>query len=124
DFQSDVGRWFSVQYSRVGGPGSRLLGVVFDDISERKRVELATSRLAAIVETSDDAIISKNLDGIIQTWNAGAERIFGYAADEVIGKPITILMPPDRADEEPGILAQIRKGERVEHYETVRQRKD
>ena len=124
DFQSDVGRWFSVQYSRVGGPGSRLLGVVFDDISERKRVELATSRLAAIVETSDDAIISKNLDGIIQTWNAGAERIFGYAADEVIGKPITILMPSDRADEEPGILAQIRKGERVEHYETVRQRKD
>ena len=124
DFQSDVGRWFSVQYSRVGDEDSRLLGVVFDDISERKRVELASNRLAAIVASSDDAIIRKDLDGIIQTWNAGAERIFGYGAEEVIGKPVTILMPPDRVNEEPGILAQVRKGERVDHYETVRQRKD
>jgi len=80
--------------------------------------------LAAVVESSDDAIISKDLNGIITTWNGGAERIFGYRAEEVIGKPVTILMPPDRLNEEPGILARIRAGERIEHYETVRRRKD
>ena len=91
-----------------------------------RRVEehSAAQRLATIVETSDDAIISKNLDGIIQTWNRGAARIFGYEADEVIGKPVTILMPPERFDEEPGILARLRRGERIDHYETVRRRKD
>lgn len=124
DFRSDVGRWLSVQYSRVGREGSRLIGIAFDDISERKRIELASSRLAAIVENSDDAIIRKDLNGIIQTWNIGAERIFGYVAHEVIGKSITILIPPDRAGEELEILARIRKGERVERCETVRQRKD
>jgi PAS domain S-box-containing protein len=124
DFQSDPRRWLSVQCSRVGGEGSRLLAIVFDDISERKRVELASSRLAAIVETSDDAIIRKDLDGIIQTWNAGAERIFGYAGDEVIGKSVTILMPLDRLDEEPRILERIRNGGRLDRYETVRRRKD
>ena len=77
-----------------------------------------------IVETSDDAIISKNLDGVIQTWNRGAERIFGYTAEEVVGKPVTILMPPERYDEEPGILARLRRGERIDHYQTVRRRKD
>jgi PAS domain S-box-containing protein len=91
---------------------------------ERLRSDEATRRLATIVESSDDAIISKNLDGIILTWNAGAERIFGYTADEVIGKPVTVLMPPDRVDEEPGILARLRRGERIDHYQTVRQRKD
>jgi PAS domain S-box-containing protein len=91
---------------------------------ERQRSEGATQRLATIVETSDDAIISKNLDGVIQTWNQGAERIFGYSADEVIGKPVTILMPPERFDEEPGILARLRRGERIDHYQTVRRRKD
>ncbi len=94
------------------------------DISERKRADRYAKRLAAIVESSDDAIISKSLDGIIETWNEGAERIFGYKANEVIGKPITILIPEDRQDEEPGILARVRRGERVEHYETVRRRKD
>jgi PAS domain S-box-containing protein len=88
------------------------------------REQIAVQQLAAIVETSDDAIISKDLNGIIQTWNRGAERIFGYTANEVIGKPVTVLMPPDRVDEEPGILARIRSGERIDHYETVRQRKD
>jgi PAS domain S-box-containing protein len=91
---------------------------------ERKRAEEAKERLITIVETSDDAIISKNLDGIIQTWNRGAERIFGYTADEVIGKPVTMLMPPERYDEEPGILARLRRGERIDHYQTVRRRKD
>ena len=80
--------------------------------------------LAAIVESSDDAIISKNLDGIIMSWNRGAERIFGYLAEEAIGKPVTILIPPDRHDEEPSILARLRRGERIDHYETVRMRKD
>jgi PAS domain S-box-containing protein len=78
----------------------------------------------AIVESSDDAIISKDLNGIILTWNKGAEKIFGYTTDEVVGKPVTILIPPDHIDEEPGILARIRAGEQIEHYETVRVRKD
>jgi len=82
------------------------------------------AHLAAIVESSDDAIISKNLDGIIQSWNKGAEKIFGYTAAETIGKPVTMLMPPNKVDEEPKILAQIRRGQIVDHYETVRQRKD
>jgi PAS domain S-box-containing protein len=94
------------------------------DITERKRAERAAQHLAAIVESSEDAIVSKDLDGIIRTWNRGAERLFGYKAEEVVGKPITILIPPDRLDEEPGILARIRRGERVDHYETVRRRKD
>lgn len=81
-------------------------------------------RFHAIVEASDDAIVSKDLNGVITSWNKGAERAFGYAAGEVIGKPVMILIPPDRHDEEPQILDRIRRGERVEHYETVRQRKD
>ncbi len=84
----------------------------------------ATQRIAAIVESSEDAIVGKDWNGVITSWNKGAERIFGYVAEEVVGKPITILMPPDRQDEERGILERIRRGERIEHYETVRQRKD
>ena len=80
--------------------------------------------LASIVESSDDAIVSKSLDGIITSWNRGAERIFGYTADEVIGQPITIIIPQDRHDEERVILTRIRRGERIDHFETVRQRKD
>jgi PAS domain S-box-containing protein len=91
---------------------------------ERVRAEEAMRRLASIVETSDDAIISKNLDGVIQSWNGGAKRIFGYTAEEVVGKPVTILMPPERYDEEPEILARLRRGERIDHYQTVRRRKD
>ncbi len=91
---------------------------------ERNRAEHAAQRLAAIVESSHDAIVSKNLDGIIMSWNSGAERLFGYTAAEAVGRPVTMLMPPDRVDEEPGILARIRRGERVDHYETVRRRKD
>jgi len=91
---------------------------------ERMEAERAAQHLAAIVESSEDAIVSKSLDGVIQTWNKGAERIFGYKAEEVIGKPINILIPKDRQEEEPKILARIRAGERVDHFETVRQRKD
>lgn len=85
---------------------------------------LYVQRLSAIVEFSDDAIISKDVNGIIQTWNKGAERIFGYTAEEVIGRPVNILIPPVRQDEEPAILARIRRGEPIDHYETVRMRKD
>lgn len=91
---------------------------------ERHAADLAAGRLMALIESSDDAIVAKDLDGIIQGWNRGAERLFGYGADEVVGKPVTILIPEDRLEEEASILGRIRKGKRVDHYETVRRRKD
>jgi PAS domain S-box-containing protein len=101
------------------------------DITERheaeQRVRDSEARyrgIAAIVESSEDAVLTKDLNGIITSWNQGAGRLFGYAAEEVIGKPVTVLIPAERLDEEPNILARIRRGERIEHYETVRQRKD
>ncbi|NTJ65899.1 PAS domain S-box protein [Agrobacterium rhizogenes] len=94
------------------------------DIEAVQAGHIAAAFLAAIVESSDDAIVSKGLDGVITTWNKGAARVFGYTADEVIGKPITIVIPPDRLEEEPAILARIQAGERVDHFETVRRRKD
>lgn len=90
------------------------------DMTDRGRAEEAQARLASIVESSLDAIISKTLDGRILSWNAGAQHIFGYRAEEVIGQPITLIIPPDRQDEESMILGRLRRGERVEHYETVR----
>src|SRR5580698_1282584 len=80
--------------------------------------------LSAIVDSSDDAIISKTLDGVITSWNKSAERLFGYAAEEAVGQSITILIPPDRLDEEPQILTRLKHGERVDHFETIRKRKD
>jgi PAS domain S-box-containing protein len=82
------------------------------------------NRIAAIVASSDDAIISKSLEGVILTWNRGAEQMFGYLAEEAIGQPITIIIPVDRADEEVGILQRLRKGERIDHFQTIRRRKD
>ncbi|MBX3452165.1 MAG: PAS domain S-box protein [Planctomycetaceae bacterium] len=106
--------------------GERHFGavLVFRDVSERKRAEEDRARLAAIVESSDDAIIGNTLDGIIQSWNAGAERLFGYLAGEAIGQPITFIIPPERHDEERSILARLSTGERIEHFETVRATKD
>ena len=105
--------------------------LVFRDVTERRRLERqaaeqaeAARKLAAIVDSSEDAIIGKTLDGIIQSWNSAAERVFGYAADEAVGRPITMLFPADRLDEEERIITRIRSGERVEHFDTVRLRKD
>jgi PAS domain S-box-containing protein len=92
--------------------------------TEHKRLEAASQYLAAIVENSDDAILSKNLDGIITSWNEGARRVFGYMAAEVLGKPVSMLAPPERMDEMRNILDRIHQGERVEPYDTVRRRKD
>jgi len=94
------------------------------DITESKRAEEAQSRLAAIVESSGDAIVSKDLNGIITSWNKAAERMFGYTANQVIGQSISLIIPLDRTDEERNILARIGRGERIEHFETVRLRKD
>jgi PAS domain S-box-containing protein len=94
------------------------------DVTERKRGEQATHLLAAVVESSHDAIVSKDLDGIISSWNKGAERLFGYAAEEAVGQNITLIIPPDRRDEERAIIERLTRGERVDHFETVRMRKD
>ena len=104
----------------------RVIGavLVFRDVTERRRAEEARFHLAAVVDSSNDAIVSKNLDGIIRSWNAGAERIFGYSAEEIVGKSITILLPVERLHEEAEILRRLRQGERVEHFDTVRRRKD
>jgi PAS domain S-box-containing protein len=114
---------------QADGKAHHLINVA-TDITQRKQVEAALGEseqrlrsLASIVESSDDAIISKNLDGIITSWNSGAERIFGYPAAEAVGQPITIVIPQDRLDEERMILTRVRRGERVDHYETIRQRK-
>src|SRR5690242_5104736 len=80
--------------------------------------------LSSIVETSYDAIVTKDLDGIITSWNAAAQQLFGYSADEVIGKAIRIIIPPDRQGEEDEILARLRRGERIDHFETIRLTKD
>lgn len=95
-----------------------------EQLTDLRSPELAPYWLTAIIESADDAIISKNLDGTITSWNKGAERIFGYTADEVVGKSVTMLIPADHLDEEPAILSRLRAGERIEHYETVRVTKD
>lgn len=104
----------------------KLIGAVnmLVDLSDRLRLERHAQLLAAIVTSSEDAIVSKTLDGIIQSWNCGAERLFGYTAEEAIGCSITMLIPDDRLSEETEILSRIRAGERIEHYETIRKRKD
>ena len=105
----------------AGGVGQRII----DELPLlRQRADRAGVLLASIVESSDDAIISKTLDGIITSWNQGAERLFGYSEDEALGQPITLIMPRDRLDEETRIIESLRRGERIEHFETIRRRKD
>ena len=104
--------------------------LIFRDVSERRRLERAAAErltaanlLASIVESSDDAIVSKTLDGTIQSWNAGAERLFGYSADEAIGRHISLFIPPERLAEEDRIIAALTAGQRIEHFETERLRR-
>jgi len=110
----------------IFGEAGVLLGVVnlLTDLSEQTVADESALRHNAIVESSDDAIIAKDLNGTIINWNPGAQRLFGYTADEAIGRPVAMLIPLDRTDEEPDILQRIRRGERIEHYETLRRRKD
>jgi PAS domain S-box-containing protein len=124
----------------IKGPDGKATGaiMVFHDATERHKAQAALQRelaqqkaahearafLAAVIESSDDAIVTKTLDGIITSWNQGAQRIFGYAADEVIGRPVSILIPEDKPNEEPAILQRLKRGEKIDHYETVRRRKD
>jgi PAS domain S-box-containing protein len=115
-------RWVTARGVAVRDSSGRVTyfrGTV-QDITERKQAAEARFRLASIVESSDDAIISKNLDGVIVTWNRGAEHIFGFSEAEAVGKPVTILVPPELQEEERTILKSTRAGEKVEHYETVR----
>lgn len=114
-------KWLEVTAFRTH-PGH--VGVTFADVTARKQEREAREQLAAIVDSSDDAIIGKMLDGTIANWNSGAEKVFGYSAAEAVGQPMRILLPPERANEESDILARIARGESVIHFETVRVRKD
>ena len=111
-----------ISYSEVDG--ERLFTVILRDVTERQRADETRARLAALVESSDDAIIGKTLDGIVTSWNRGAERLFGYTADEMVGQSIRRLLPPERSNEVAHILEEIARGERVDHYETERVTKD
>src|SRR6202789_2713136 len=109
---------------RLAGAGDSLIVVTFHDVTERKQAERTTSLLAAIVDSSDDAILSKKLDGTITSWNKSAERLFGYKAEEAVGQHITLIVPWERRSEEEDILRRLAGGERVDHFETERKRKD
>jgi PAS domain S-box-containing protein len=105
------------------GHAQHLIGIV-EDITERKLAEEAQARLVAVIASSDDSIISMTLDGVVLSWNRAAEQMYGYTANEMVGKATQELIPPDRLDEEPAILHRIRRGERIDHFETLRKRKD
>ena len=109
-----------ISLSPIETPDGILVTSAIRDVSERKMAEAARVRLAAIVESSEDAIISKNLDSVITSWNAAAHRIFGYTEEEAVGQPVTILIPPELRDEEGKILEKVRTGERIQQYETIR----
>ncbi len=112
-----------VGIARIDDADNEFVAFVLD-LTERRQADKARARLAAIVESSDDEIISKTLDGTIVTWNAGATRLFGYTAEEAIGQPNSMLVPPDRLEEHQQLLSRLRHGERTEHFETVRVAKD
>src|SRR6478672_3523765 len=115
-------KWFS--WAAVPVIESGVLYAIARDITEHKQAQITSFQLAAIVESSEDAIISKTLEGIITSWNKAAERIFGYSAEEMVGHSIELLIPDDRWDEEPEILEQLKQGEQIEHFETIRKHKD
>ncbi|HEX7108695.1 MAG TPA: PAS domain S-box protein, partial [Aestuariivirga sp.] len=119
-----TGRILELYAFRVEHSMRPRVAVIFKDITVGKQAEVLAQRLAAIVKSSDDAIISTDVNGIITSWNQGAEQLFGYSAIESIGKSVSILLPPDQRDEESGILERIRNGLHIEHSETVRLRKD
>ncbi len=121
NFVQPLEKWLEVTAFRTH-PGH--VGVTFADVTARKQEREARERLAAIVDSSDDAIIGKALDGTIANWNLGAEKVFGYSSREAVGKPMRMLLPPERANEESDILARVGRGESVVHFETVRVRKD
>ncbi len=116
--------WVESRQQVIESEGKQLVLETNRDITDRLRGEESRIRLAAIVASSNDAIIGKTLEGIITNWNDGARRIFGYSEEEVLGQPISILIPPDRYDEEPRIIERLKRGERVDHYQTIRVRKD
>jgi PAS domain S-box-containing protein len=119
-------REISLTISPVRDASGKVVGAskIARDITDIRQSQRARLLLSAIVDSSDDAIISKDLNGVITSWNSGAERLFGYTAEEVIGKSVTLLMPPERVHEEPEILGRLQNGARVDHFETVRRRKD
>lgn len=118
------GNWFPASVSIARAANSDLVIAFVRDITERRHAEQANARLAAIVENSDDAILSKSVDGTILTWNRGAERLYGYAAEEIVKKNVRVLIPETLADEEKTILERVSRGERIDHYVTKRRRKD
>ncbi|MEO8809082.1 MAG: PAS domain S-box protein [Rhodanobacter sp.] len=109
-------------HGAAGEADSLLLSIV--DTTERRKANSVARHLASIVKYSDDAILSKDLNGVITSWNNGAERLFGYTAEETMGRPVTLLIPDGMPDEEPGILERIRRGQAIDHYQTTRRRKD
>jgi PAS domain S-box-containing protein len=119
-------RWYMPYPRTLTDARGRTVGAInmLVDITERKKAEQADSLLAAVVDCSDDAIVSKNLDGVITSWNRGAERLFGYSAHEAIGRHISLIVPAERREEEENILKRLRQGERIDHFETIRVRKD
>ena len=118
--------WLEWNFNPLAGPDGHYTHCVWTcrDITERKKAEETARLFTAIVEHSDDAILSKNLDGIVVTWNKGAERIYGYSSEEMVGQSVSVLLPPERAQELPEILDALRRGARIEHFETERVRKD
>lgn len=116
----------SLTISPIRDASGRVTGAskIVHDITERKQVELKLARLSAIVESSDDAIVSTTFEGVFNSWNRATEKLFGYTAEEVLGRQAGFLIPADQVNEEPSLLKMIQNGEHIDHYETVRQRKD